>query len=249
MVGRRSGSIGCSRNGPPRWEAGAGLARRPPTRKAPTLALAPLEYLVALDQAEDEDLALRFQAGDEDALVELLRRHRGMAFSKARSWFLPGGDAEDVIQEATIGIFKAARDYSPEHNVVFGAFAELCVKRQIITAVKAAGRNKHKALNGYIPISAASDDEGDSLTLRCGDPDPADQVASHDAASRLKGSILGVLTALEAEVLHLYAQGRTYAEIGERVGRHSKAVDNAVQRIRRKLGAHLSLVTSDPVPA
>ncbi len=213
------------------------------------MALAHLASFVPLDQEDDEELALRFQGGDEDALGELLRRHRGMACSKARSWFLPGGDAEDVIQEATIGIFKAARDFSPEHNVVFGAFAELCVKRQIITAVKAAGRHKHMALNGYIPLAGYGDDDADSVVMRCGDPDPAEQVASHDAASRLRGSIQGVLTTLEAEVLHLYTEGRSYSEIGERVGRHSKAVDNAVQRIRRKLGAHLSLVTPDAVPA
>lgn len=213
------------------------------------MAIAPLEYFVPLDQTDDEELALRFQGGDEDALSELLRRHRGMAVSKARSWFLPGGDAEDVIQEATIGIFKAARDFSADHNVAFGAFAELCVKRQIITAIKAAGRHKHMALNGAIPLAGHGDDETDSIILRCADPDPAEQVAARDAASRLRGSILGVLTVLEAEVLHLYAQGRSYSEIGESVGRHSKAVDNAVQRIRRKLGAHLSLVTTEVVPA
>jgi len=213
------------------------------------MALAHIDTFVPLDQASDEELALRFQGGDEEALSELLRRHRGMACSKARSWFLPGGDADDVIQEATIGIFKAARDYSPHHNVAFGAFAELCVKRQIITAVKAAGRHKHMALNGSTPLGGYGDDDADSPALRCVDPDPADQVASQDAFSRLRGSIQGVLTALEAEVLHLYAQGSSYAEIGDQLGRHSKAVDNAVQRIRRKLGAHLTLVTADAVPA
>lgn len=225
---------------------------RPPDRKAPTLALAPAIEFDTYGEASDEDLALRFQEGDEYALEELLQRHRGMAYSKARSWFLPGGDADDVVQEATIGIFKAARDYSPSHNVAFGAFAELCVKRQIITAVKAAGRHKHRALNRYVPLSGGSGDDDDSgldSVLASDVSDPAEQVAGVDSVVQLHRTMSGILSDLEAEVLHLYTQGSTYAEIAERVGRHAKAVDNAVQRIRRKVGSHLRLVTPDLAPA
>jgi RNA polymerase sporulation-specific sigma factor len=214
------------------------------------LALAYEPAVAPYEDESDESLAERFQSGDGGALEELLRRHRGMACSKARSWFLPGGDAEDVIQEATIGIFKAARDYSRDHNVVFGAFAELCVKRQVITAVKAAGRLKHQALNGYTPIAGDNEGSDPALGVQAGwSSDPAEQITSLDSQRRLLASMEGVLSELEEQVLHLYAEGSTYAEIAETVGRHAKAVDNAVQRIRRKLGNHLRLVTPDLVPA
>ena len=196
---------------------------------------------------------MRFQGGDESSMEELLRRHRPMARSKARAWFFQGADAEDVVQEATIGIYKAARDFVPSHNVSFGAFAELCVTRQVITAVKSAARRKHQALNRYVSFSGSTTDESDeSMESRLGLIslcDPADEVTARDSQERLLASMAGVLSDLETDVLDLYTQGRTYAEICEMLGRHAKAIDNAVQRIRRKLGSHLRLVTPDLVPA
>ena len=217
------------------------------------MALASVETLERIIDLTDESLALRFQGGDEAALEELLRRHRSMARSKARAWFFQGADVDDVVQEATIGIYKAARDFVPSHNVTFGAFAELCVTRQVITAVKSAARRKHQALNHYVSISGTpTDDSDESMECRLSlysESDPAEEVVARDSEERLLASVSGVLSELESDVLDLYTQGRSYAEIGEQLGRHAKAIDNAVQRIRRKLGTHLRLVTPDLVPA
>lgn len=216
------------------------------------MALASVETFERLRDLSDESLALRFQAGDEAAMEELLGRHRAMARSKARAWFFQGADVEDVVQEATIGIYKAARDFGMSHNVTFGAFAELCVTRQVITAVKSAARRKHQALNRYVSFTASGDESDESMESRLGlyeTCDPADEVASRDSEERLLASVAGVLSELEHAVLDLYTQGHSYAEIGDELGRHAKAIDNAVQRIRRKLGTHLRLVTPELVPA
>lgn len=218
------------------------------------MALASVETFERIIDLTDEALAERFQAGDEYAMEELLRRHRPMARSKARAWYFQGADVDDVVQEATIGIYKAARDFVPTHNVTFGAFAELCVTRQVITAVKGAARRKHQALNRYVSISGTTTDDSDeSMECRLGlyssSSDPAEEVVARDAEARLLASLTGVLSELETDVLDLYTEGRSYAEIGELLGRHAKAIDNAVQRIRRKLGTHLRLVTPDLVPA
>ena len=217
------------------------------------MALASVETFERIIDLTDESLAERFQAGDEYAIEELLRRHRPMARSKARAWFFQGADVDDVVQEATIGIYKAARDFVPSHNVTFGAFAELCVTRQVITAEKGAARRKHQALNRYVSISGTTTDDSDeSMECRLGlysSSDPAEEVVARDTEERLLASLTGVLSELETDVLDLYTEGRSYAEIGELLGRHAKAIDNAVQRIRRKLGTHLRLVTPDLVPA
>lgn len=215
------------------------------------LALASVDTFGRLADLSDESLALRFQAGDEAAMEELLARHQSMARSKARAWFFQGADVDDVVQEATIGIYKAARDFGTSHNVTFGAFAELCVTRQVITAVKTAARRKHQALNRYVSFTAGGDDSDESMESRLGLyalSDPAEEVVDRDSEERLLASLAGVLSQLESDVLDLYTQGHSYAEIGDELGRHAKAIDNAVQRIRRKLGTHLRLVTPEIVP-
>ena len=193
----------------------------------------------------DEQLVAAARAGDDRALAALLDKYRGFARSKAHSYFLVGADREDIIQEGMIGLYKAVRDFNPEMQTSFRAFAELCVTRQIITAIKTATRQKHGPLNNYVSFSrpVLTDDEGE----RClGDmlptmavSDPADLVISAERIRALQEHFDTVLSDLEAEVLRLYVDGKSYQEIAEVLKRHVKSIDNALQRIKRKLDGHL----------
>jgi RNA polymerase sporulation-specific sigma factor len=198
------------------------------------------------DRAEDDRLVLAARAGDEAALTELLTKYRGFARAKARSYFLVGADQEDIVQEGMIGLYKAIRDFNPELQTTFPAFAELCITRQIITAIKAATRHKHGPLNNYVSFSRpiGSDDDGGSRTLADvlpmpGISDPCDMVVSAERIRALQEHVDAALSDLEAEVLRLYVDGKSYVEIAAVLDRHVKSIDNALQRIKRKLDDHL----------
>ena len=194
---------------------------------------------------EDERLVAAARNGDDRALAALLDKYRGFARAKAHSYFLVGADREDIIQEGMIGLYKAVRDFNPELQTSFRAFAELCVTRQVITAIKTATRQKHGPLNNYVsfsrPVLADDDGErclGDLLptTAIC---DPADLVISAERIRALQEHFDTVLSDLEAEVLRLYVDGKSYQEIAEVLERHVKSIDNALHRIKRKLDGHL----------
>lgn len=202
--------------------------------------------LVSLADLEDEDLVARWQSrGDSEALEVLLQRYRRFARSKARSYFLVGADADDVEQEGLIGLYKAARDYRDDRQSSFRAFAELCVTRQVISAIKAATRQKHQPLNRYVSISGVrgSDDPGEHAVEDLLDDhrasDPADEVISNEQIQAMRRSMADSLSGLEVDVLKLYVEGKSYQEIGSQLGRHVKSIDNALQRIKRKLDVHL----------
>jgi RNA polymerase sporulation-specific sigma factor len=192
----------------------------------------------------DEDLAARFQQGDLDALNVLIGRYRRFARSKGRIYFLVGADSDDIEQEGMIGLYKAARDYLPDRHTSFRAFAELCVTRQVISAIKAATRQKHRPLNQYVSISAfKSGDTGDrseDLLDHRRASDPADTIVSRERMNDVRQSVADTLSGLEVDVLRLYVEGKSYQEIGNRLGRHVKSIDNALQRIKRKLDPHLT---------
>ncbi|PKQ30330.1 MAG: RNA polymerase sporulation sigma factor SigH [Actinobacteria bacterium HGW-Actinobacteria-10] len=181
------------------------------------------------------------QQGDQNASSELVRKYRSLVRCKARSYFLVGGDREDVIQEGMIGLYKAIRDYDPGRQSSFRSFAELCVTRQMITAIKTATRRKHSPLNGYISLSRtmSTEDEGERLLTDilaakeiC---DPAEIVISAWEGDNIKRGLCEALSSFEAQVLRYYMDGHSYQEIAERLGRHAKSVDNALQRIKRKV--------------
>jgi RNA polymerase sporulation-specific sigma factor len=190
-------------------------------------------------------LAARYQQGDLDALNVLLERYRRFARAKARSYFLVGADSDDIEQEGMIGLYKAARDFRADRLSSFRAFAELCITRQVITAIKAATRQKHQPLNQYVSISGVrgGDDPGERSVEDLLDDhriaDPADEVVSRERMASMRRSMAEMLSGLEVDVLRLYVQGKSYQEIGDRLGRHVKSIDNALQRIKRKLDAHL----------
>jgi RNA polymerase sporulation-specific sigma factor len=193
----------------------------------------------------DDQLVARFQDGDGDALNALLERYRRFARAKARGYFIVGGDADDIEQEGMIGLFKAARDFRADRQSSFRAFAELCITRQVITAIKTATRQKHQPLNRYVSISGVrgSDDPGErSVEDLLHDhhvADPADEVVSAERMDAMRASMAKMLSVLEVDVLRLYVEGKSYQEISEHLGRHVKSIDNALQRIKRKLDIHI----------
>ncbi|MEW6581418.1 MAG: RNA polymerase sporulation sigma factor SigH [Actinomycetota bacterium] len=196
-------------------------------------------------EAYDRMLIMRARAGDAAAMDRIIERYRGFVRLKASSYFLAGGEGEDLIQEGLIGLFKAVRDYRPEREASFRSFAELCVTRQIITAIKTAARNKHTPLNTYVSFSHSragrTDQEVPLAEVLPGDPvaDPITQAISSEELRSLVGCLARVLSDLESRVLAMYLEGRSYEEIGEILGCNAKAVDNALQRVKRKVGAHL----------
>jgi RNA polymerase sporulation-specific sigma factor len=201
--------------------------------------------LVPLVELADDALVARFHEGDTDALSVLLQRYRRFARAKARTYFLIGADSDDIEQEGMIGLYKAARDFRPDRQSSFRAFAELCITRQVITAVKTATRQKHQPLNQYVSLSGVrgSDDHAErsveDLLEDHYESDPADTVVSQESLDSLRRVLVDVLSGLEVDVLRLYVEGKSYQEIGQRLGRHTKSIDNALQRIKRKLDGHL----------
>ena len=192
----------------------------------------------------DLQLVMRARNGDGKALDELIRRYHGFVRLKASSYFLAGGDADDLIQEGLIGLYKAVRDFSPELSS-FRSFAELCVTRQIITAIKSATRFKHAPLNTYVSFShtpAGQENEGD-CTLGDALPgpsvdDPSVCVISTEELQSLVFTLGTGLSKLEADALKLYLEGESYETMAERLGCDTKTIDNALQRVKRKVLSH-----------
>ncbi|MGH2753696.1 MAG: sigma-70 family RNA polymerase sigma factor [Actinomycetota bacterium] len=204
------------------------------------------------DDLRDRDLVILAQAGDDVALEMILSKYSPATRSKAYRFFMQGADRDDVVQEAMIGLFKAVRDYDPARCTKFRVFAALCINRQVMTAVKIAARSKHGPLN-----SAGSLDElgaRTSSTPVLAAPatyDPAVLVAANDDIEQLEKTLSKQLSQMEAATLELYIDGKTYEEIAQHLGSRSKAVDNAIQRVRAKVKRYLkdqNLFDADPVP-
>jgi RNA polymerase sporulation-specific sigma factor len=201
---------------------------------------------VHLEEAADELLVRAYHQGQQGAVETLLNRYRNFARMKARSYFLVGADKDDIVQEGMIGLYKAIRDFSEDKQASFRAFAEICITRQIITAIKTATRQKHVPLNQYVSLTKplGSDDEPDRVlqdVLQTTDviTDPAELVVAGEDLRGIKMAFAEILSDFEAEVLHLYVEGKSYQEIAKLLKKHMKSVDNALQRIKRKVELHL----------
>ena len=196
------------------------------------------EFEQYLDKT-DEDVVVLAQEGDGQALAYLLDKYKNFVRSKARSYFLIGADHEDIVQEGMIGLYKAIRDFQPSRLSTFRSFAELCVKRQIITAIKAATRQKHVPLNSYVSLNTPLYDEESDRTLldviEGRVTNPEDLYISQEDLARIQTQISEVLSDLERQVLDAFMDGKSYQEIAELLGRHVKSIDNALQRVKRKL--------------
>jgi RNA polymerase sporulation-specific sigma factor len=197
-------------------------------------------------EVDDHYLVALAKSGKRDAYDRIVRRYYGFVRLKASSYFLIGGDADDLIQEGLVGLYKAVRDYRSDRESSFRNFAELCITRQIITAVKTSTRNKHTPLNQYVsfsqtPASAGGDGEPTLDEVLPGPTahDPVNQVISSEELHSLVACLSSVLSELESSVLSLYLDGHSYEVVAERLACDTKTVDNALQRVKRKVGAHL----------
>ena len=188
----------------------------------------------------DEEIVALAQGGDSVALEYLLGKYKNFVRSKARSYFLIGADHEDIVQEGMIGLFKAIRDYQAERLSSFRAFAELCITRQIITAIKTATRQKHVPLNSYVSLNKPIYDEESDRTLmdvivEGHAQNPEELIIGREDIVSIRDRVDEVLSSLEQEVLTAYLDGKSYQEIADKLGRHVKSIDNALQRVKRKL--------------
>jgi len=205
-----------------------------------------IKYKLSSHYAKKEDAELVAMARDEDtkALVTMLERYEEFVRLKARSYFLIGADRDDIVQEGMIGLYKAIRDYRDDRETSFKAFAEICITRQIITAIKTATRQKHAPLNTYVSLNnpVSESDDPDRLYidfLSDKSLDPGEVVVSIEEAESIRENFRKMLSNLETQVLRLYIEGRSYQEIAAELDRHVKSIDNALQRIKRKVEQHL----------
>ena len=188
----------------------------------------------------DEQVVRLAQQADGTALEYLLNKYKNFVRSKARSYFLIGADHEDIVQEGMIGLYKAIRDFREEKLTSFRAFAELCITRQIITAIKTATRQKHIPLNSYVSLNKPLYDEESDRTLldvitEGWEANPEEVLINREDVSLIEGRIGKMLSGLEKQVLLRYLEGKSYQEISQEMKRHVKSIDNALQRVKRKL--------------
>ncbi|MCM3387671.1 RNA polymerase sporulation sigma factor SigH [Ureibacillus chungkukjangi] len=204
------------------------------------------QVLQRFEDLSDEQLIEEVHHGNTEALDYLITKYRLFVKAKARSYFLIGADKEDIIQEGMIGLYKSIRDFKGDKLSSFRAFAELCITRQIITAIKTATRQKHIPLNSYVSLDKPIYDEESDRTLMdvitsTESDDPVHLMINREEYSHLEEKIGEILSELEQQVLALYLDGQSYNEISEGLNRHVKSIDNALQRVKRKLERHLEI--------
>ena len=193
-----------------------------------------------IEKDSEESIVIEAKSGNTRAQEYIISKYEGFVKAKSRSYFLIGADKEDIYQEGMIGLYKAIRDFNLEKCTTFKAFAELCITRQIITAIKTATRQKHIPLNTYISLNKpVSDDESDRTLLDIISSlkvtDPEELVIGQEQKEHIEGEIAKVLSDLEMEVLQSYLDGKSYQEIACDLDRHAKSIDNALQRVKKKL--------------
>ncbi|PWA12993.1 RNA polymerase sporulation sigma factor SigH [Pueribacillus theae] len=201
---------------------------------------------IEFETIQDEELVRIIHEGNTIALEYLINKYKNFVRAKARSYFLIGADREDIIQEGMIGLYKAIRDFKEDKLSSFKAFAELCITRQMITAIKTATRQKHIPLNSYVSLDKPIFDEESDRTLMdvltgTRKTDPEMLLINREEFNDIEHKMLEVLSDLERQVLMHYLDGRSYQEISEDLNRHVKSIDNALQRVKRKLERYLEL--------
>ena len=205
------------------------------------------EACINFEDLTDEAVAELARNFDGDALEYLLNKYKNFVRAKARSYFLIGADREDIVQEGMIGLYKAIRDFRPSKMASFRAFAELCITRQIITAIKTATRQKHRPLNSYVSLNKpAYDEESDRMLIDVLSSvkvsNPEDIIIGQEDYSTIESKMGKLLSPLEMQVLRKYIEGKSYFEVADELGRSVKSVDNALQRVKNKLE---KLIASD----
>lgn len=220
------------------------VSRENPVPDAPSQPVRPAPSNPRLEP-DDETLVAFARRGKRDAADQLIRRYHSFVRLKASSYFLVGGDSDDLIQEGLVGLHKAIRDFRTDRESSFRNFAELCITRQIITAVKTATRNKHAPLNQYVSFgqspAANSESETTMEEILPGPTalDPVNQAISSEELASLVSCLKSTLSEMEASVLGYYLEDRSYEDVAALLGCETKTVDNALQRVKRKLSKHL----------
>ena len=212
----------------------------------PRLRISPVGHTKPRLEPDDQTLVALSKRGHTEATDKLIRRYQGFVRLKASSYFLVGGDSDDLLQEGLLGLYKAIRDYRTDRESSFRNFAELCITRQIITAVKTATRNKHMPLNQYVSFgqSPAANSESDTTMeeILPGPTafDPVNQAISSEELGSLVSCLRASLSEMESSVLGYYLEDRSYEEVALLLGCDTKTVDNALQRVKRKVSKHLA---------
>lgn len=198
------------------------------------------------EKMKDEEIAILASDGQENATDYLLSKYRSVVLAKARKYFLIGADKEDIIQEGMIGLFKAVRDYKTENETSFSTFANLCITRQILTAVKSATRKKHIPLNTYISLDKTiNDDENETTLIETlideFEQSPEDIVINKEIFSKTEKIIFSILSKFETQVLMKYLEGKSYSDIATILNKSEKSIDNALQRIKKKIEKYITI--------
>nr|WP_306301772.1 RNA polymerase sporulation sigma factor SigH [Anoxybacillus flavithermus] len=198
------------------------------------------------EQLEDEMIVELVHQGDSEALDYLIHKYKNFVRAKARSYFLVGADREDIVQEGMIGLYKAIRDFKEDKQSSFKAFAELCITRQMITAIKMATRQKHIPLNCYVSLDKPIYEDDSARTLMdvlsgTKITNPEELIINREEFNHIEEKMTELLSDLERKVLLLYLEGRSYQEISEELNRHVKSIDNALQRVKRKLEKYVEI--------
>ena len=193
---------------------------------------------------EDKKYILKIKDGDEASLNKIMEKYKNFVYSRAKSFFIVGAEQEDIIQEGMIGLFKAIKGYDIDKDVSFKSFADLCIRRQIITAIKASTRQKHIPLNSYLSLNkSAFDEDTDREVIEQLDmdtiPDPLDTITKKETYRSLELRMTEILSDFEQQVFNEYLNGESYIKIAEKLDTHSKAVDNAIQRIKKKVEKYI----------
>lgn len=197
-----------------------------------------------MQDEEDRKYILKIKNGDEKALNKIMDKYKNFVYAKAKTFFLVGAEREDIIQEGMIGLFKAIKGYDVEKEVTFSSFADLCIRRQIITAIKASTRQKHIPLNSYLSLNkSAFDEDTDREVIEQLDidlvPDPLETITKKETYKNIELKMTEILSDFEQQVFNEYLNGETYVEIADKLHTRAKAVDNAIQRIKRKVEKHI----------
>jgi len=192
----------------------------------------------------DRNSIIKIRNGDSLELDNLIQKYQNFVYKKSTPYFLAGAEKEDIVQEGMIGLYKAIKSYDLDKDITFKYFADLCIKRQIITAIKTYSRQKHSPLNTYLSLNKTSDDDEDDreiiekLDIEIV-PDPLEEITIKETYKRIEDKMSKLLSPFEQQVYYSYLSGYSYAQIANNLGSHSKAVDNAIQRIKKKIDKHI----------
>ena len=196
------------------------------------------------NSSKDRNSIIKIRAGDSNELDNLIQRYQNFVYKKSAPYFLAGAEKEDIVQEGMIGLYKAIKGFDLEKDITFKYFADLCIKRQIITAIKTYNRQKHSPLNSYLSLNKSSDaDDDDREIIEKLDieiiPDPLEKITIKETYKKIENKMAELLSPFEQQVYYSYLSGYSYAQIAKNLGSHPKAVDNAIQRIKKKVDKHI----------